>query len=83
MKQLYKLPAKFWNDHAERGLPAGELSSESGNLVWIVATEDEIKEILSDAKFYSDPWGPDDLPPGLKASAARTVKAIERQTREK
>lgn len=78
----YRLPRKFWNDHAERGLPAGNYITESGNIVWITASDDEINEILSDAKFYSDRWGPDCIEPSLKRSAIATVKAIEKQKRQ-
>lgn len=72
------LPAKFWQDHDERALPAGKLIKVVGNRVRIECTEEELAEILDDAKFYSDVNGPDQLPPGLKASAKATVRAIER-----
>lgn len=72
------LPEKFWSDHAERALPAGECIKTIGKRVRIECTKEELMEILDDARFYSDKHGPDQLPPGLKASAVATVNAIEK-----
>jgi hypothetical protein len=79
----YKVAAKFWDDHSERcpcdGDPDSAMAREisrSGNRVLIEGNDAQIECLRSDAKFYSDPWGPDELPPGLKASAKATVKAL-------
>ena len=79
----YKVPAMFWDDHCERmpcdGDPEEAMAREisrSGNRVLIEGTEKQIECLRSDAKFYCDRWGPDECPPGLKGSAAATVKAL-------
>ena len=76
--QTFKVPAMFYDDHCDRGLVAPELVRRVGRSVEVLADEDGISELFNDAEFYADPWGPDELPPGLRASAKRTVKAIEK-----
>ena len=79
----FKVPAMFWDDHEERGPGDGDPDkamarevSRAGRRVLIEGTAAQIECLRSDAKFYADPWGPDELPPGLKASAKATVKAL-------
>ena len=48
----------------------------SGNRVLIEGTAAQVEVLRSDAAFYADKWGPDELPPGLKRSAVATVKAL-------
>jgi hypothetical protein len=74
---MIAVPAKFYDDHGERGLPTPEEIRRSGSRVWIRTDDPAIPELLSDARFYADRDGPDYLPPGLKASAARTVAAMD------
>lgn len=73
------LPAKFWNDHADRELPAGELVREAGSRVLVKVTCDELSEIRSDASYYADPAGPDDYEgrAAMVRSAKATVRAID------
>lgn len=80
----YHVPARFWDDHVDRapcdGDPEPAMAREvcrSGSRVLIEGNEEQIECLRSDAKFYSDRWGPDECPPGLKASAKATVKALE------
>ncbi len=80
----YKVPERFWDDHCDRcpcdGDPQEAMANEvsrAGRRVLIEGTEAQIETLRSDAKFYADPWGPDELPLGLKASAKATVKALE------
>lgn len=82
MKQ-FKVPAKFWDDHTERspcdGDPETAMAKElsrSGNRVLIEGNLQQIECLRSDAEFYCDRWGPDECPPGLKASAAATLRAL-------
>lgn len=77
------VPAKFWDDHCERcpcdGDPGDAMAAEvkrAGNRVLIEGTTAQIQVLRSDAEFYADKWGPDELPPGLKRSAIATVKAL-------
>lgn len=79
----FKVPAYFWDDHCERmpcdGDPDEAVAREvsrAGYRVLIEGNEAQIECLRSDAKFYSDRWGPDELPPGLKASAKATIKAL-------
>lgn len=80
------VPAMFWDDHCDRcpcdGDPDEAMASEVrrvGRRVLIEGSTAQIKCLLSDAEFYSDRWGPDECPPGLKASAKATVAAIKKQ----
>lgn len=71
----YRLPPRFYDDHVDRDLPAGvELSRTKTHVV--VEMDDYVaEEILDDARYYSEPYGPD-VDFGLKASARATAKAI-------
>tara|TARA_R110000868_G_scaffold249898_4_gene506380 strand:+ start:9701 stop:10135 length:435 start_codon:yes stop_codon:yes gene_type:complete len=79
----YKVPAKFWDDFSDRGPCDGDPEtampqevSRSSSRVLIAGTDAQIEWLRSDAKHYSDKWGPDEISSGLKASAASTVKAL-------
>jgi len=76
------VPARFYDDHADRALLTPREIRRAGTRVW-VSTEspDAIAELLNDAEFYASPSGPDELPPGLKASARRCVDAIRKGRR--
>ena len=83
MIKQYKVPAKFWDDFSDRcpcdGDPEVEMPNEvsrSGNRVVIEGNDSQIEWLRSDAEYYSHRWGPDELPPGLKASATATVRAL-------
>jgi hypothetical protein len=82
MKQ-YKVPAKFWDDHCDRcpcdGDPEVAMAQEvsrAGHRVLIKGTDSQIEVLRSDAAYYCHRWGPDECPPGLKASAAATLRAL-------
>lgn len=86
MKTQKWVPAKFWDDHAERcpcdGDPEIEMAKEvrrTRNKVLIEGTDSQIEILRSDADFYADKWGPEQLPPGLKQSAILTIKALARE----
>jgi hypothetical protein len=75
-----RVPATFFNDHEERECePFCEPVKRSSRFVWLLSNDPGLDELLSDAKHYSDEWGPDAIEDGggLKRSAAATVKAIE------
>lgn len=74
------LPPMFYYDHAERALPSGTVMAGKvfRGCVLVECDDETLAEILNDAEFYADKNGPDMLPPGLKASAQRTVEAIKR-----
>lgn len=82
MKQ-YKVPAKFWDDHADRcpcdGDPESAMAREisrRGARVTIEGDASQIEVLRSDAAYYCHRWGPDECPPGLRHSAAATLKAL-------
>lgn len=86
MKQVY-VPAMFWDDHCDRcpcdGDPDLVMAKEvrrSGSRVLIEGTPEQLEVLRSDAAFYADRWGPDECPPGLKRSAAATLKALQKST---
>lgn len=81
----YWVPATFWDDHYDRspcdGDPEIEMAREvrrAGNRVMIEGDESQIECLRSDAAFYCDRDGPDECPPGLKRSAAATLRALKR-----
>ena len=74
---LLKVPGKFWDDSAGRALEVGTEVRRAGARVVILATDEELDGLESDARFYADRnhWrgeGIDDL----VASAERTLVAI-------
>ena len=87
MSREYILPKRFWEDHVDRALRCvcegyphdedglGELTSR-GYRVTLVETD--AKELLSDARHYSDylRWGGDPSCLGLQTSARATVKRL-------
>lgn len=78
--KLIRVPAKFFDDHEERECePFCEPVKRTDRFVWLAPTDAGLDELLSDARHYSDEWGPDAIDDGggLKRSAAATVKAIE------
>jgi hypothetical protein len=78
-----RIPVRFYDDHAERGLPTPAAVGRVHRVVIVDAADPALPELLSDARFYADPNGPDELPPGLKASAERTVRAIRQALAER
>ncbi|WP_224962601.1 hypothetical protein [Geomonas subterranea] len=73
-----KLPARFFFDHMERDLPPGTIVHAGKALVDVEVTPTELEEIESDALYYADRDGPDGQPDGLKESAKRTLRRIEK-----
>lgn len=72
------LPATFYWDHVERDLPGGIVLTKSKSKVKVEVTDEELAEILSDARYYASDgryMGPNFR--GVTASAKATVRAIE------
>ena len=79
-EKLIRVPAKFFDDHEERECePFCDPVRRTDRFVWLAPHDAGLDELLSDARHYSDEWGPDAIDDGggLKRSAAATVKAIE------
>ncbi len=78
--RLVRIPWYFCQDHLDRCLPTPEWHKATKAHVWIDLDDPATPELLDDARFYCDPYGPGADDPeyrGLRASAKATVKAIE------
>lgn len=71
-----KVPARFYNDHEERELPSGTVIKGNSHRITVELDKEELHELLSDARYYSDPHGPY-VDAALRRSAQRTVKILE------
>ena len=74
----YKVPATFYLDHVSRDLPGGTVIKSTKTYVLVELTEEERRELLSDASYYSTDWkymGREFM--GLGKSAAATVRALQ------
>ena len=65
-----KLPNYLTTDSFDRGI----FQPEHGDY----CTPAQLRDLLADAEFYTDKWGPDECPPGLKQSAAAVVRHCRR-----
>ena len=76
---MIRVPAKFYDDHDERACePECTPVRRTSRFVWLAHDDPGLDELLDDAKHYADPacFDSDDLPSGLRRSAASTVKSI-------
>lgn len=74
--KLVRIPARFYADHMERGLPTPTEQKGTARHVWIDLDDPATAELLSDAEHYAHPYGPDNCSCGLIASAKATVAAL-------
>ena len=74
---LIRISRGFYYDHRYRDLDTPVALRSTKRHVWIDPSDPALAELLSDAKFYSDPFGfyPEYF--GLCMSARATVKSIE------
>jgi len=75
-------PARFFNDHKGRDLPAGTVVKDGARQVVATVTPGDLAEITSDALFYSDHkhFSPvDQFMWGIIDSARNTVPSLLRQ----
>lgn len=70
----------FYTDHKDRDLPTPPVIAFRGARVVIDADHPAADELLNDARYYADPFGPasDADMRSLRNAATRTIKAIER-----
>ena len=74
-------PRTFWHDHEYRGLADDvEVVKILARKVRVRLTDEQLSELRSDAAFYASEFRSDEEPylRGLAASAAATVRAIDR-----
>lgn len=77
-----RIPRKFFEDHEARLLPTPDVIRYGKTWVEIRVGGPEFDELLDDARYYSDPFGPDEIGDGggLIRSAKATVRRIESLT---
>jgi hypothetical protein len=80
MSNTIRIPARFIDDHHDRGLPTPSDSSDSHRYALIRCDDPALAELLNDAEHYAimtERRGRYDcMPRGIVASAAATVRAI-------
>lgn len=77
MIRYVRIPAKFYTDHEERGLPTPKAHRTTKQAVWIYLNDPDIDELLDDARHYANDVDACDR--GLVASARATVRNIEKE----
>lgn len=73
---MIRVPARFYVDHLERGLPTPADHGNADRYAVIYANDPATRELLGDAEYYAHPCGPDAAPRGIVMSAKATVRAI-------
>lgn len=75
----YTLPAKFYDDHVSRDLEAGKEIRRKARRVVVELDRDSYDELLNDAEYYSDRWGPSGYEGerSMRRSAERTVQILK------
>lgn len=72
-----RIPAKFYDDHVERGLPAPPIVIAYKRNGYVIDPDRKhFAELVDDAEFYAHPYGPDNAPDIVKAAKAM-LKALE------
>ena len=75
MTMTTRVLARFYDDHECRDLDTPRAVRRTKRHVWIDLADEHLNELLSDARYYADDYGPDT--PGLRLSARALVKTIE------
>lgn len=78
---IIRIPRSFYDDHLDRDLPAPPPVRETKRHVWIETTHPDMEELVNDAEFYADPWGPDEAPQ-VVAAAKLMLYHIKNQPKE-
>lgn len=77
MAKPVRIPLTFYFDHKWRDLDTLELVKKTKRHGWIRADDPALPELISDAKFHADPYGPSE-PPGIKRAPRALLHAIKR-----
>jgi hypothetical protein len=72
-----RLPRRFFYDHAERDLPTPVVIRKTKSHVFVDGHDPAIGELINDAEYYANPYGPNGGE-GLKKSAIATILAYEK-----
>ena len=70
-----RLPAMFYDDHADRGCPAGREISRNSRSVTVDLDAAAIDDLRSDARHYADG---DDYDGGMRSAARSMLTALDR-----
>jgi hypothetical protein len=75
---VVKLPWRFISDHEERECPSPVIVRSTKSHCFVAAIDcDGWRDLVNDAEFYIDPYGPDaEYLTGIKKSARATLKAL-------
>lgn len=76
MPAIIRIPARFYDDHADRALPTPTDIGKAKGYAVVRADDPALRELLNDAEYYASAYGPDAGPPGVTMSARATVRAI-------
>jgi hypothetical protein len=75
---MKRIPKRFFDDHEERALPSPDIIKQNKTAYWIVDEGEGYDELLDDAKYYADSYGPDDNCGNIKRAAIALLKAVAR-----
>jgi hypothetical protein len=69
---------RFVDDSMDRGI-FEPWNAKLNSMQHEEATLEQMRALLSDAKFYADPFGPDECPAGIISSAKRLIEYAKRE----
>lgn len=72
---IRRVPKKFYDDHVGRDLPAPPVVRATGRHLYIDDAHHDFPELVADAQYYANPWGPDECPDIVRAAKA-LLKAL-------
>ncbi|MCK5316342.1 MAG: hypothetical protein KAJ55_00430 [Anaerolineales bacterium] len=75
---LIRIPRSFFDDHEARGLDTPKIQGQNKRFVWVDRKDESFDELVTDAEYYTDPYGPDDCPEMVSA-ARRLLITIAKQ----
>lgn len=81
-RKLLQIPRRFIIDHEARELPTPVYAETSTRNIWIWSDDPALPELIDDAEYYCDPYGPgsgDRDYIGVRNSARSMLKALKRQ----
>jgi hypothetical protein len=68
-----RCPRRFYDDHRGRDLPTPPALCSGRHWVMLDTTHPDMPELVSDARHYADPYGPDGDGCGVLRRAARAL----------
>lgn len=75
---LIRIPLYFFWDHESRELPTPVLVRRTKTNGWVDRLDPALPELISDARYYAEPYGPGDSCPDLRTGAYWLLKALEK-----